>query len=94
MFDYHIKERFREIYQPKKIEKGWWELAGYWIVKMDKKDWVLCTNDDDNPRFISRTMRGRLSGKLTKDGAFRIVEKIYVMTRLAVESIEKAKCQQ
>ena len=95
MFDYHIKERFWETHEPKKIEKGWWEFAGYWIVKMDKKDWVLCVNDDENPRFISRTLRGRLSGKLTsKENAFRIVAKIYVMMRLAVESLEKSKCQQ
>ena len=95
MFNNYVKERFWENFKPKKLEKGWWELAGYWIVKFGKNDWVLCTMDEENPKFISP---GRYLKKTAfpvihykKSDAYRAIENMYAHLWRSVEKIEEER---
>lgn len=68
----------------KRIEMGWYELAGFWIIQMESHGWRLHNADKKKPLFLTK-------GTFYKSDAIAKVRLVYIMIWREVEVIESEK---
>lgn len=75
-----LVRQFDNHFRIKKLESGWYGLAGYWIVNMES-GWMLHNANPETPAFLAKQ-------KFYKSDVASQIRLVYIAIWRAVEEIE------
>ena len=95
-----FRHRFDQLYTPKEIEYGVWELAGYYVVMEKLLDghaahnmWVIVNNKDEvKPRLQGDVFDSEEPARYySRLRAFEVIQHHYAGLRFTVEHMENTQ---